>query len=122
MRRVLGRALSRNDFVGMEKIMANFVKVAVRSEIPLRSGKCVEVEGRRIAIFNLDATFYAIDDECTHSGGPLSEGTIEGEEIECPWHMGCFNIKTGEVVGPPPMDAVAAYNVRLSGEDIEVEI
>ncbi len=78
--------------------------------------------GRRIAIFNLDGTFYPIDEECTHAGGPLSEGTIDGEEIECPWHQGRFNIKTGAVVDPPPMDDLASYNVRLSGEDVEVEI
>jgi nitrite reductase/ring-hydroxylating ferredoxin subunit len=102
--------------------MASFVKVATRSEIPDGSGKCVEVAGRRVALFNLDGTFFAIDDECTHSGGPLCEGTIEGEEIECPWHMGRFNIKTGAVVDPPPMDDLGTYNVRLSGEDLEVEI
>jgi NAD(P)H-dependent nitrite reductase small subunit len=106
----------------LEEIMGSFVKVATRSEIPEQSGKCVEVEGRRIAIFKLGGDFFAIDDECTHSGGPLSEGTIEGEEIECPWHQGRFNIKTGAVVDPPPMDEVARYNVRLSGEDVEVEI
>ncbi len=102
--------------------MPSFVKVAAQSEIPNRASRSVEVEGRRIAIFNLDGTFYAIDGECTHVGGPLSEGTIDGEEIECPWHQGRFNIKTGAVVGPPPMDDLARYNVRLSGEDVEVEI
>ncbi len=102
--------------------MASFVKVAARSEIPDGAGKSVEVEGRRIAIFNLAGTFYAIDDECTHAGGPLSEGTIDGEEIECPWHHGRFKVKTGAVVGPPPMDDVASYNVRVSGDDVEVEI
>ncbi len=102
--------------------MPSFVKVAARSEIPNGAGRSVEVEGRRIAIFNLDGTFYVIDEECTHAGGPLSEGTIEGEVIECPWHQGRFNINTGAVVGPPPMDEVARYNVRMSGEDVEVEI
>ena len=102
--------------------MASFFKVAARSEIPDGAGRSFEVEGRRIAIFNLAGTFYAIDEECTHSGGPLSEGTIDGDEIECPWHQGRFNIKTGAVVDLPPMDNVASYNVRLSGEDVEVEV
>ncbi len=102
--------------------MARFVKVAARSEIPSGAGRSFEVEGRRIAIFDLAGTFYAIDDECTHAGGPLSEGTIDGEEIECPWHQGRFNIKTGAVVDSPPMDDLASYAVRLSGEDVEVEI
>ena len=102
--------------------MPSFVKVAARSEIPNGAGRSFEVEGRTIAVFNLDGAFYAIDEECTHAGGPLSEGTIDGEEIECPWHQGRFNIKTGAVVGPPPMNDVARYNVRVSGEDVEVEI
>ncbi len=102
--------------------MASFVKVAARSEIPDGAGRSFEVEGRRIAIFNLAGTFYAIDEECTHSGGPLSEGTIDGDEVECPWHQGRCNIKTGAVVDLPPMDNVASYNVRLSGEDVEVEV
>ncbi len=102
--------------------MASFVKVAERSEIPNGAGRSFEVEGRRIAIFNLAGTFYAIDEECTHSGGPLSEGTIDGDEIECPWHLGRFNIKTGAVVDPPPMDDLTRYNVRLSGEHVEVEV
>ena len=102
--------------------MASFLRVAARSEIPNLAGRSFEVEGRRIAIFNLAGTFYATDEECTHSGGPLSEGTIDGDKIECPWHQGCFNIKTGAVVDPPPMDDLATYNVRLSGEDVEVEI
>ncbi len=102
--------------------MASFFKVAARLEIPDGAGRSFEVEGRRIAIFNLAGTFYAIDEECTHSGGPLSEGTIEGDEIECPWHQGRFNIKTGAVVDAPPMDDLASYSVRLSGEDVEVEV
>ncbi len=89
--------------------MPSFVKVAARSEIPNGAGRSFEVEGRTIAIFNLDGAFYAIDEECTHAGGPLSEGTIDGEEIECPWHQGRFNIKTGAVVGSPPMDEVASF-------------
>ncbi len=102
--------------------MASFVKVAARSEIPDGAGRSFEVEGRRIAIFNLAGTFYAIDEEFTHSGVPLSEGTIDGDEIEFPWHQGRFNIKTGAVVDPPPMDDLTRYNVRLSGEDVEVEV
>ncbi len=68
------------------------------------------------AIFNLGGSLYAIDDECTHMGGPLSEGTIEGDEIVCPWHGSHFNIKTGKVVRPPAGSNITSHNVRLSGE------
>jgi nitrite reductase/ring-hydroxylating ferredoxin subunit len=57
-----------------------------------------------------------------HHGGPLSEGPIEGEEVECPWHGSRFNIKTGEVTVAPAVEGVARYNVRVTGEDIEVEV
>ena len=102
--------------------MSKFVKVATKSEIADQSAKCVEVEGKRIALFNLGGNFYAIDDTCTHKGGPLSEGSVEGEEIECPWHGAMFDVRTGEVVGPPAQRAVMRYGVRVTGTDVEVEV
>ena len=57
-----------------------------------------------------------------HRGGPLSEGEIEGEQVTCPWHGALFNIKTGEVLGPPARTGVASYSVRVEGTDIEVEV
>lgn len=102
--------------------MANFIKAAKKSEILERSAKCIDIEDKRIALFNLDGRFYAIDDTCTHSGGPLSEGTIEGEEVECPWHGARFNIKSGAVTNPPAFEDVIQYNVRVVEDDIEIEI
>ena len=102
--------------------MGTFVRVATRSEVPEGGGTCVEVEGKRSALFNLSGEIYAIDDECTHIGGPLSDGFVDGEEVECPWHSARFNIKTGEVLGPPAFEGIASYRVRLSGDDVEVEI
>ncbi len=102
--------------------MPEFVKVATASEIADQSAKCVNVEGKRIAIFNLGGEFYAIADTCTHRGGPLSEGTVEGEEVECPWHGAHFNIKSGEVMGPPAPAGVTNYTVRLVGDAIEIEV
>lgn len=102
--------------------MGKFVKVATKSEIANQSAKCVEIEDRTIALFKLGDRFYAIDDTCPHDGGPLSEGPIEGEEVECPWHGSRFNIKTGEVTVAPAVEGVARYNVRVTGEDIEVEV
>jgi len=89
-----------------------------------RSGeaKCVEVAGKKIALFNLEGTFYAIDDTCTHRGGPLSEGEVSGEEVTCPWHGAIYNIKTGEALGPRAPRGVARYAVRVQGADVEVEV
>ncbi|MDZ7361371.1 MAG: non-heme iron oxygenase ferredoxin subunit [candidate division KSB1 bacterium] len=102
--------------------MAQFIKVASTDEIAPGAAKQVEVNDKSIALFNLDGNYYAIDNTCTHRGGPLAEGFVEGEEVTCPWHGAQFNIKTGAVVGPPAVQNVARYNVRVQGNDIEVEI
>ena len=77
---------------------------------------------KKIAIFNVEGAFYAIDDTCTHRGGPLSEGTLDGKQVTCPWHGGVFDVATGEVSGPPPLQGVSRYNVRIAGGDVEVEV
>lgn len=102
--------------------MAEFRRVASRAEIPEGEGRCVEVEGRRIAVFQVDGRFYALDDECTHQGGPLSEGFLEGGRVVCPWHGACFDLGSGEAVEPPADEPVQAYSVRVNGEDVEVEL
>ena len=102
--------------------MSKFVKVATKSEIADQSAKFFIIEGKRIALFNLGDQFYALDDTCPHAGGPLSEGSIEGEDVECPWHGSRFNIKTGEATAPPALENVARYNVRVAGDAIEVEV
>ena len=102
--------------------MSRFIFAAKVTDLPDQSATCVEVEGQRIALFNLAGEFYAIDDDCTHEGGPLSDGLILGDEVECPWHGAHFNIKSGKVTLDPATDDVARYNVRVTGDDIEIEI
>jgi nitrite reductase/ring-hydroxylating ferredoxin subunit len=102
--------------------MSKFIPVAKKLEIPDQSAKCVQVEGKSIALFNLGGQFYAIDDTCSHVGGSLSGGLIQGEEVECPWHGARFNITTGKVALNPATKDVTTYNLRLSGEDIEIEV
>jgi len=102
--------------------MAQFVKVASAGELAPGSTKQVEVDGKTIALFNLDGNYFAIGNDCTHRGGPLAEGFVEGESVTCPWHGAQFNIKTGAVVGPPAAKGVAKYNVRVQGNDVEVEV
>jgi nitrite reductase/ring-hydroxylating ferredoxin subunit len=102
--------------------MSEFVKVAKTGEVAPGEGKAVEVGGKRIAIFNIDGMFYAIDDTCTHRGGPLSDGMLVGTEVTCPWHGAIFDIRSGSVLGPPAPRNVGLYSVRIDGEEIEVEI
>jgi nitrite reductase/ring-hydroxylating ferredoxin subunit len=71
--------------------------------------------------FNIEGSFFALDNACTHEEGPLAEGDIEGHEVTCPWHGARFVIRTGEVLCAPAYD-VTRYNVRVTGADIEVEV
>ena len=102
--------------------MAEFVKVAKSEDVPDGRGKMVEVSGRKIAVFNVGGAYHAIDDTCTHKGGPLSEGELNGRQVTCPWHGATYDVTTGNVLGPPAPKGVSRYNVRVSGDDIEVEI
>jgi nitrite reductase/ring-hydroxylating ferredoxin subunit len=102
--------------------MAGFLTVAKTEEVAQGRGKMVEVSGKRIALFNVGGAYYAIDDTCTHQGGPLSEGVLAGNEVTCPWHGAVYDVTTGEVLGPPAPKGVSRYNVRVSGNIIEVEI
>ena len=102
--------------------MGRFVRVARKSQLPENDGTYVEVEGNRIALFNLEGEIYALDNACTHVRGPLSQGRVEGDEVECPWHGSRFDIRTGEVKMFPARQDVATYKVRVTGDDVEVEI
>ena len=102
--------------------MAQFIKVATTDELTEQEAKLVELEGEKIALFRVDAAFYALSDTCTHRGGPLSEGTVEGAEVTCPWHGAKFDLRTGAVLGPPARQGVRSYAVRVTGADIEIEV
>ena len=102
--------------------MGTFVEVAKKSEIPDNSVIAVEAGGKRLALINLNGEIYAIDDDCPHEGGPLSEGEIHGDEIACPWHTSHFNIKTGRVMMDPATEDVVTYRVRVVDDAVEVEI
>jgi len=102
--------------------MASFVRVAGIDEVAPGQAKCVEAGGRTIALFNIEGAFYAIDNTCTHRGGPLCEGEIEGEEVTCPWHGAIYNIKTGATLGPPAPRGVARYPVHVQGSEVEIEV
>jgi nitrite reductase/ring-hydroxylating ferredoxin subunit len=102
--------------------MGTYHKVATRKQLPPGASLAVEVGGRRIALVHAEGTIYAIGDECTHRGGPLSEGVLSGTAVCCPWHGAEFDLRTGMPLGPPAEKPVPTYRVRVSGEDIEVEV
>jgi 3-phenylpropionate/trans-cinnamate dioxygenase ferredoxin component len=102
--------------------MSEFFKVATVSEMPPGGKKLVEVDGYPVALFNVGGEFYAIEDVCTHDGGPLAEGELDGDAIECPRHGARFNVRTGAVLCMPAVEPVECYEVQVDGDDILVSI
>lgn len=102
--------------------MVEYVIVAQASELEPNHGKLVEVQGKKITVFNVDGKFHAIDNTCTHRGGPLSEGELERDEVTCPCHGAKFKVSTAEVLRPPAPQGVGSYKVRVSGPDIDLEL
>ena len=101
--------------------MAEFHTVVKASEVAAGEMKLVEVEGDEVVIANVDGEFFAFSNTCTHEGGPLSDGELEGDIVTCPWHFTPFNVKTGEVLeGGVTDDPISTYEVRLEGDNIQV--
>ena len=100
--------------------MPDFVRVASVGEVPPGEMMIVEVGGEEIAIANIGGEFVAFQNECTHRGGPLGEGLLIGDAVECPFHGGQFNVRTGEVVSAPPTEPIKTYPVQVDGDDIRI--
>lgn len=81
----------------------------------------VEANGLTVAVFNVAGAFYVTDDHCTHGPGSLSEGFLEGFEIECDFHQGHFDVRTGEITAPPPMVPIRTYPVVVDGDRVTIE-
>ena len=93
-----------------------FEKVASLSEI--NPTKYVSVNGKDLALFKAEGKVYCIDNACTHAMGPLSEGTVEGTKVTCPWHSAQFDITTGKVLSSPAREDVTSYKVKVEGEAV----
>ena len=96
--------------------------IATIRDIPSNTAKAFDVAGRRIAIFNVEGHFYAMDDACTHDGGPLSEGDMDGTTVTCPLHGAEFDVTCGRPLCGPALEKAACYSVSLNGDTIEVEV
>lgn len=100
----------------------DFVTVGKTSEVPAGQVRVFSVDGFDLAIANVDGAFYAIDDVCTHDGGPLGEGTLFGDLVECPRHGARFDVKTGQVRALPAVLPVRTYDVQVEGDEIKVRL
>jgi len=96
------------------------VTVARVGEIPVGGVKVVRVDDQPVALFHLEDGYYAMDDLCTHDGGPLAEGTLEDHVIECPRHGARFDVRTGAVLRLPAVAPVPTYRVRIEEGEIQV--
>ncbi len=101
--------------------MATFVKVAKRTDIADGGRMSVEVDGWAILVFRIGDDVYAVEDVCTHDGQPLTEGALVAGAVECPRHGARFDVRTGKALCMPAVEPVRVYNVRIAGDDIEVE-
>lgn len=86
------------------------------SALPPGQVALVHVDGQRVAVYNFDGRFYATQDECTHSKGPLSQGEMRGSQIICPWHASCFDVRDGTVKCGPARKDLQTYRVSISGD------
>jgi len=101
--------------------MANFVKVCKTADVKAGCGRSIEINGKALALFNVDGGFYAINDVCGHRGGPLGEGELDGKTVICPWHGWRYNVTTGENEVVPDLPT-QKYRVKIDGEDILVDL
>ena len=102
--------------------MSSFTTVAKVSEIPDPGKKLVEVDERLVVVIHTGGKFYAIDDVCTHDGGPLGDGVLDGNAIICPRHGAKFDVRDGRALTMPATKPTASYEVKVAGDDILVKL
>jgi 3-phenylpropionate/trans-cinnamate dioxygenase ferredoxin component len=97
-----------------------WIPVASASSIAVGDYAQLEVDGTLVAVFNVDGNFYAIDDVCTHDGGELAGGAVEGDVVICPRHGARFCLRTGAALTPPAYEPVRTYETRINEGIVEV--
>jgi len=102
--------------------MADFVPVARVSDIPDPGKQEFEIADRIVVLFHVDGVFTCLDDICTHDGGPLGEGRLDGQTIACPRHGAKFDIATGRALAMPATEDTQAHDVKVEGDQVFVRI
>ena len=102
--------------------MAEWVKVARAADVAEGRAMVVTAKGQRLALASVEGQVYAVQDLCTHDGGPLGEGEVIDHSIECPRHGARFDVKTGAVVTLPAVVPVKTFPVKVTGDDVLVEL
>lgn len=98
----------------------SFLRVARKDEIPAGSIREFQVNGKTLALANVDGKFYAINNTCLHRGGPLGQGVLQGKVVTCPWHGWQYDVTSGKVSANPSV-GVDCYAIELRGDDVFVD-
>ena len=96
-------------------------KVAKTSEFANGTGQIFELEGKKIAVFNVDGNFFAIDNTCKHKGGSLGDGSVENKTVTCPLHRWQYDVTTGQCLANPEVK-LDTYSVKVEGDDITLTL
>ena len=102
--------------------MAEFVTASRTTEIPVGNVTAFDVRGTRIAVANINGTYYAFDDTCTHEQCSLAEGDLAGTTVTCMCHGAEFDVRTGHVLAPPATLPVKSYRTRVEGDALQIEV
>jgi len=102
--------------------MTSRLELCSTEDVAVGTALKIEADGLVLAVFNVDGEFFVLDDACTHGPGSLSEGYIEGDVVECNFHNGQFNIRTGEVVLPPCMIPAKTYAAIVEDGKVFIEV
>lgn len=98
-----------------------FTRAAQTADVPPGAIREFQIAGKAVALANVAGKFYAISDICLHRGGPLSQGSLEGQVVTCPWHGWCYDVTSGKVTQNPAM-GVACYPTEVRGDEVFVDI
>ena len=102
--------------------MSEFIQVAKTSDIPDPGKQILAVDDRLVVLLHVAGEFFCIDDVCTHDGGPLGEGELDGYELACPRHGARFDIRNGGVKAMPATEDTVVHEVRVTGDNVFVKI
>ena len=109
--------MSKSKF---QKLNEEYVTVGKTSDVAPGTVRVFVVDGRNVAVANVDGQFYAFADVCTHDDGPVAEGELDGYVIECPRHGARFDIATGQALSMPAVVPLPVYDLKVEGDEIKV--
>ncbi len=98
------------------------VEVGLEADVAEGKARCVTANGRPLALFKVAGRIYALENRCTHLGGPLCQGFLKESTVTCPWHGSRFDVRTGQVVGPPARTPVHSVPVIVEGGKVFADV